>query len=66
MTIETIKTIVQDGAQVLGAVSILATALAHVPVPKSWARVSEFFARIGIATARFSVNKRPTEGPVGP
>lgn len=58
MTIETLKILAADGAVVLGAVSILATALSHIPVPKSWARVSEFLARIGIATAKFSVNKR--------
>lgn len=58
MTLETIKQIAQDGAAVLGAVSIFATALSHVPLPKSWARVSEFFARVGLATAKFSVNKR--------
>ena len=42
----------------LGAISVLATGLSHIPVPKSWARVSEFLARVGIATAKFSVNKR--------
>ena len=55
--IETIKQIAQDGAALLGAVSLLSTALSHLPLP---ARVSEFFARVGLATAKFSVNKRET------
>lgn len=66
MTIDTIRTIAQDAAAVLGAVSILATALSHFPWPASLARVAEFFARVGLATSKFSVNKRPTQGPVGP
>ncbi len=66
MTLDTLKTIYADGVVVahacavaLGALSILCTALAHLP--KSPARTAEFFARIGLATSRFSVNKRPLE-----
>ncbi len=66
MTLDTVKTILADASAVLGAVSVFATALSHIPLPKSWTRVSEFLARVGIATAKFSVNKRPTSGPVGP
>jgi hypothetical protein len=54
--IATITTIAQDATAVLGTVSLLATALSHLPLP---ARAAEFFARIGLATAKFSVNKRP-------
>ena len=57
MTIDTIKIIATDAATVLGALSALCTALSHVPgVP---ARLSELFARIGLSTAKFSVNRRP-------
>ena len=52
------------GAMLLGAVSGLATLLSHVPrVP---ARMAEFFARLGVATKKFSVNKRPAGDPEGP
>lgn len=62
-TLETISEIAKDGAAVLGSLSLLFTALSHFPFP---ARVAEFFARVGLATAKYSVNLRPTKGPVEP
>lgn len=62
-TLQTLETVVKDGAALLGALSVLATALSHLPFP---AKVAQLLARIGIATSRFSVNLRPTEGPVKP
>lgn len=54
--LQLLQEIAKDGAEVLGALSVLATALSHLPLP---ARTAEFFARIGLATGKFSVNKRP-------
>ena len=51
---DTIKQIAQEGAIVLGAVSTLSTLLAHLPLP---AKAAEFFARIGVATSKFKVEK---------
>lgn len=62
-TLQTIQEIAKDGAALLGSLSVLATALSHFPFP---AKVAQFFARIGLSTARFSVNLRPTAGPVTP
>jgi hypothetical protein len=52
------------GAMLLGTVSALATLLSHVP--KLPARLSEFFARLGVATSKYTVNKRPPGDPEGP
>lgn len=52
------------GAMLLGAVSGLATLLSHVP--KLPPRMAEFFARIGVATSKYSVSKRPPGDPEGP
>jgi hypothetical protein len=52
----------------LGAVSVFATFLSHVP--RMPARAAEFFARLGVATQKFSVNKRPdvatSTNPIAP
>jgi hypothetical protein len=61
LTIDQVKTVAIDAGTVLGALSAFCTALSHVPLPASWTRVSEFFARVGLATAKFSVNKRPAD-----
>lgn len=62
-TLQLIQEIAKDGAAVLGSLSLLFTALSHFPFP---ARTAEFFARVGLATAKFSVNKRPEGDPAGP
>ena len=59
----TFQEIAKDGAAVLGSLSLLCTALSHLPFP---ARTAEFFARLGLSTAKYSVNLRPTAGPVAP
>jgi hypothetical protein len=59
MNLDTLKTILHDATAVLGAVSLLATALSHIPLPAKLTRLSEFFARVGFATAKYSVNQRP-------
>ncbi len=61
LTIDQVKTIATDAGLALGSLSALCTALSHIPLPASLNRVSEFFARVGLATAKFSVNKRPGE-----
>lgn len=43
------------GAEVLGAISVMATALSQLPFP---AKAQAFLARIGIATAKFHVEKK--------
>lgn len=58
------EAVVAAGAMLLGAVSGLATILSHIP--KLPPRVSEFFARLGVATKKFTVNKRPPGDPEGP
>jgi hypothetical protein len=62
-TLQLLQEIAKDGVAVLGSLSILFTALSHLPFP---ARTAEFFARLGFATAKFSVNKRPAGDPEGP
>lgn len=71
MSLTTLQTVYADGvavaqaiALVLGSLSILCTGLAHLPFLP--ARTAEFFARIGLATKKFSVNKRPPGDPEGP
>lgn len=66
MNIETLKTLYASavvvgkaGAVMLGSLSALCTLLAHLP--KVPVRAQQFFARVGLATSRFSVNKRPLE-----
>lgn len=62
-TIQLLQEIAKDATEVIGALSLLFTALSHLPLP---ARSTEFFARLGLTTAKFSVNKRPPSGPVEP
>lgn len=62
-TLDLIQEVIKDATAVIGSLSLLFTALSHLPLP---ARSAEFFARLGLTTAKFSVNKRPTEGPVAP
>jgi hypothetical protein len=63
-TLQLLQEIVKDVTAVLGALSLLFTALSHLP----WfpPRVLELFARLGLATSKFSVNKRPPGDPEGP
>lgn len=58
-TVDQIETVAAAGATLLGAASALATVLAHLPFLP--VRMQQFFARVGLATSRFSVNKRPLE-----
>ncbi len=51
---EQVKQIVTEGAAVLGAISALCTAIAHLPLP--WKPVTAFFARIGVASGKFAVS----------
>lgn len=52
--LDTIKQIAQEAGVLLGAVSALSTLLAHLPLP---AKAAAFFARIGVATSKFKVEK---------
>ncbi len=63
ITAQQVQDIAIAGSAALGALSVLCTALSHIPLPKRLARVSEFFARVGMATAKFSVNKRSAPDP---
>jgi hypothetical protein len=63
-TLSLVQEILKDAAAVVGSLSILFTALSHFPsLPP---RTAELFARLGLATAKFSVNKRPPGDPEGP
>jgi hypothetical protein len=62
-TLSLVQEILKDATAVVGSLSILFTALSHFPFP---ARTAELFARLGLATAKFSVNKRPPGDPEGP
>jgi len=48
---------ITNAAELLGALSLISTVLAHLPFmpPKA----AELFARFGVATQKFSVNQRP-------
>ena len=46
-----------DLAAIAGAVSTIATVLAHLPLVP--ARAQEFFAHVGITFGRFAVAKKP-------
>jgi len=50
---------ITNAAELLGALSLISTVLAHLPFmpPKA----AELFARFGVATQKFSVNQRRYE-----
>lgn len=54
-TLQTIQEIAKDGAAAIGSLSLLFTALSHLPFP---ARLTAFFARLGVATSKFAVEKQ--------
>lgn len=54
-TLQTIQEIAKDGAAAIGSLSLLFTALSHFPFP---ARLTAFFARLGVATSKFAVEKK--------
>ena len=55
----TLEQIVTDITAVLGAIGVISSVLAHLPLP---ARYAQFFARLATyaANAKFSVNQRDT------
>jgi hypothetical protein len=55
----TIEQILTDITSVLGAIGVISTVLAHLPLP---AKYAQFFARLATyaANAKFSVNQRDT------